>query len=111
MARTEIPAPVHAAGETLHGFRIETVTGVDDIKARCYEAVHEKTGARLLHVHADDEENLFSVGFVTLPEDSSGVAHILEHCVLAGSDKFPVKDAFNELGKRTLNTFLNAMTW
>ncbi|MHC4830187.1 MAG: insulinase family protein, partial [Planctomycetota bacterium] len=111
MARTEIPAPVHAAGETLHGFRIETVTSVDDIKARCYEAVHEKTGARLLHVHADDEENLFSVGFVTLPEDSSGVAHILEHCVLAGSDKFPVKDAFNELGKRTLNTFLNAMTW
>ena len=111
MSRSAIPASTHQPGEKLHGFLIESVTELPDIKARAYEATHEKTGAQLLHIHCNDEENMFSVGFRTPPPDSTGVAHILEHSVLAGSKKFPVKDAFNELGKRTLSTFLNAMTW
>ncbi len=111
MSRSTIPAPAHAPGDSLHGFIIDAVTEIPDIKALAYEATHARTGAQLLHVHCNDEENLFSVGFRTPPSDSTGIAHILEHCVLAGSHKFPVKDAFNELGKRTLNTFLNAMTW
>lgn len=110
-SRSTIPSPVHNPGDELHGFAIEKVTEIPDIRALAYEATHKKTGAQVLHVHCYDEENMFSVGFRTPPEDSTGVAHILEHCVLAGSQKYPVKDAFNELGKRTLNTFLNAMTW
>jgi presequence protease len=109
--RSEIPQPAHKPGDELHGFEITGVTPIPDIKALAYEARHLRTGAEVLHVHCHDEENLFSVGFRTPPPNSTGVAHILEHCVLAGSEKFPVKDAFNELGKRTLNTFLNAMTW
>lgn len=111
MSRSIIPTPAHQPGDTIHGFVIDRVTELPDIRALAYEATHADTGAQVLHVHCNDEENLFSVGFRTPPADSTGVAHILEHCVLAGSQKFPVKDAFNELGKRTLNTFLNAMTW
>ncbi len=111
MSRSTIPSPAHAAGDQLHGFRIDGVTEIPDIKALAYEASHERTGARVLHVHCNDEENMFSVGFRTPPPDSTGVAHILEHSVLAGSEKYPVRDAFKELMKRTLNTFLNAMTW
>lgn len=111
MSRSSIPAAAHQVGDSVHGFTIQGVTPIPDIKALAYQAVHEQTGAELLHVHCHDQENMFSVGFRTPPPDSTGVAHILEHCVLAGSEKFPVKDAFNELGKRTLNTFLNAMTW
>ena len=109
--RSQIPAPFYEPGAELHGFQITCVTPIPDIKALAYQARHLRTGAEVLHVHCHDEENLFSIGFRTPPPDSTGVAHILEHCVLAGSEKFPVKDAFNELGKRTLNTFLNAMTW
>ncbi|MCK6508623.1 insulinase family protein [Myxococcota bacterium] len=111
MSRAITPAATHDAETALYGFRITQVTVIEDIKVRAYEATHEKTGAQVLHLHCNDEENLFSVGFRTPPPDSTGVAHILEHSVLAGSETYPVKDAFNELGKRTLNTFLNAMTW
>jgi Zn-dependent M16 (insulinase) family peptidase len=111
MQRSQLPTPAHSLGDTLHGFRIDAITPIDDIKALAYEATHLRTGAKLLHVYCFDEENMFSVGFRTPPTDSTGVAHILEHSVLAGSQRYPVKDAFKELGKRTLNTFLNAMTW
>ena len=111
MSRSVIPDPAHNPGDVVHGFRVDAVTPLSDIKALVYEVTHERTGAQVLHVHCNDEENMFSVGFRTPPADSTGVAHILEHSVLAGSDKYPVKDAFKELGKRTLNTFLNAMTW
>ncbi len=111
MSRTQIPAPQHQLGDTLHGFQITAITPIEDIKALVYEATHLATGAHLLHVHCHDEENMFSIGFRTPPSDSTGVAHILEHSVLAGSARYPVKDAFNELRKRTMSTFLNAMTW
>lgn len=72
---------------------------------------HKKSGARLFVVSCDDENKVFSIGFRTPPSDSTGVAHILEHSVLCGSEKFPVKDPFVELVKGSLNTFLNAMTY
>lgn len=72
---------------------------------------HKKTGARVFLVSNDDENKVFYIGFRTPPSDDTGVPHILEHSVLCGSDKFPVKDPFVELVKGSLNTFLNAMTY
>lgn len=72
---------------------------------------HKKTGARIFLLSNDDENKVFCIGFRTPPKDSTGVPHILEHSVLCGSDKFPVKDPFVELVKGSLNTFLNAMTY
>lgn len=72
---------------------------------------HAKTGAELLSLINDDENKVFGIAFCTPPADSSGVAHILEHSVLCGSRKYPVKDPFVQLMKGSLNTFLNAMTF
>ena len=72
---------------------------------------HRKTGARIVLVENEDENKVFNIGFRTPPADSTGVAHIIEHSVLCGSRKFPVKDPFVELVKGSLNTFLNAMTY
>src|SRR6516164_4378707 len=77
--------------------------------ARLYR--HAKTGTELLSLVNDDENKVFGVTFRTPPRDSTGVAHILEHAVLCGSRKYPVKEPFVELMKGSLNTFLNAMTF
>jgi presequence protease len=73
--------------------------------------VHKRTGARLLSVINDDENKVFSINFRTPPKDSTGVAHILEHSVLNGSEKYPVKEPFVELIKGSLATFINAFTY
>ncbi len=73
--------------------------------------IHRKTGARLLSVINDDENKVFSINFRTTPKDSTGVPHILEHSVLNGSEKYPVKEPFVELLKGSLATFVNAMTY
>lgn len=73
--------------------------------------VHKRTGARLLSVVNDDENKVFSINFRTTPKDSTGVAHILEHAVLNGSEKYPVKEPFVELLKGSLATFVNAITF
>jgi len=91
MSRAITPAATHNAETVLHGFRITQVTVIEDIKVRAYEATHEKTGAQVLHLHCNDEENLFSVGFRTPPPDSTGVAHILEHSVLQVPKPTPSK--------------------
>lgn len=72
---------------------------------------HKKSGARVLLLENEDENKVFTIGFRTPPEDSTGLPHILEHSVLCGSKKFPAKDPFVELVKGSLNTFLNAMTY
>jgi len=82
-----------------------------DIKAEAFIYEHVKTGARLIHIENDDDNKVFSIAFATPPENSTGVAHILEHSVLCGSQKYPVKEPFVELMKGSLNTFLNAMTY
>ena len=72
---------------------------------------HKKTGAKLFLLSNDDENKVFCIGFRTPPDDDTGLPHILEHSVLCGSEKFPLKDPFVELVKGSLNTFLNAMTY
>lgn len=82
-----------------------------DLNSVGYVFLHKKTKARIAVIHNDDNNKVFSIGFRTPPEDSTGVAHIVEHTVLCGSKEFPAKDPFVELVKGSLNTFLNAMTY
>ncbi len=84
---------------------------LDDIQSMGYLLRHKKSGARISLISNDDENKVFYIGFRTPSLDSTGAAHILEHSVLCGSRKFPVKDPFVELVKSSLNTFLNAMTY
>nr|MBR4280360.1 insulinase family protein [Clostridia bacterium] len=99
------------AGMKLHGFTVDRVREVAELSANLVEMSHDKTGAQLCWVDNGESNKLFSIAFKTLPEDSTGVFHILEHSVLCGSDKFPVKEPFVELLKSSMNTFLNAMTF
>ena len=71
---------------------------------------HRGTGARHFHLSADDDNNAFLVAFLTVPEDDTGVAHILEHTSLCGSERYPVRDPFFMMTRRSLNTFMNAFT-
>ena len=84
---------------------------LDDIKSTGFLLKHKKSGARIALISNEDENKVFYVGFRTPSLDSTGAAHILEHSVLCGSEKYPVKDPFIELEKSSLNTFLNAMTY
>ncbi len=98
-------------GDRLAGFVVRRVSAVEDVRATAIELEHEQSGARLLHLLSDDSENLFAVAFRTPPQNNTGLPHILEHTVLCGSEKYPVKDPFVELLKTSLATFLNAMTY
>ncbi|MGB0712960.1 MAG: insulinase family protein [Gammaproteobacteria bacterium] len=71
---------------------------------------HSATGARHFHLASEDKNNAFLVAFLTVPQDSTGVAHILEHTSLCGSERFPVRDPFFMMTRRSLNTFMNAFT-
>jgi Zn-dependent M16 (insulinase) family peptidase len=95
----------------LHGFRILKDQEIKELKCLARLFRHEKTGAELLSLSNDDENKVFGITFRTPPQDSTGVAHILEHSVLCGSRKYPVKEPFVELLKGSLQTFLNAMTY
>ncbi len=97
--------------QTLHGFKAERIEPIAELHATAYIFTHVKTGARLLHLYNDDPENLFCIAFRTPVSDDTGVPHILEHSVLCGSKKFPVKDPFQEMLKGSLQTFLNALTY
>jgi len=97
--------------EALSAYRVMEAREISELNAEGYILQHKKTGARLFLMSTDDENKVFCIGFRTPPRDSTGVPHILEHSVLCGSDKFPVKDPFVELVKGSLNTFLNAMTY
>ena len=94
-----------------HGFRIKQIQLIQEVKGTGYEMVHEKSGARLYYLKTNDDNKVFSITFRTPPNDSTGLPHILEHSVLCGSEKFPLKDPFVELAKGSMNTFLNAMTF
>ena len=84
---------------------------LEDIKSEGFLLKHKKSGARICLISNQDDNKVFYVGFRTPSLDSTGAAHILEHSVLCGSEKYPVKDPFVELAKSSLNTFLNAMTY
>ena len=98
-------------GTTCHGFAVERCETVPELDSDAYVLRHTASGARLLYLACDDENKAFAIGFKTPPADSTGVFHILEHSVLCGSAKFPVKEPFVDLIKSSMQTFLNAMTY
>lgn len=98
-------------GTTCHGFAVERRETVPELDSDAYALRHTASGARLLYLACDDENKAFAIGFKTPPADSTGVFHILEHSVLCGSAKFPVKEPFVDLIKSSMQTFLNAMTY
>ena len=95
----------------LHGFALNEVIPVNEINAKLNVYEHVSSGAKLIHIERDDTNMSFAISFKTIPEDSTGVFHILEHSVLCGSDKFPLKEPFVDLLKGSLKTYLNAMTY
>jgi presequence protease len=96
---------------SIHGFDLLEEQEIPETNSRARFYRHQKTGAELLSLANSDENKVFGVAFRTPPHDSTGVAHILEHSVLCGSRKYPVKKPFVELKKGSLSTFLNAFTF
>lgn len=110
------PAREHAratlpAGSTISGFDVTSCKELPELDADAYVLHHRASGARLLYLACEDENKAFSIAFKTPPTDDTGVFHILEHSVLCGSAKFPVKEPFVDLIKSSMQTFLNAMTY
>lgn len=97
--------------ENLQAYTVISKQRIKELKSDGWLLKHNRTGARVALLQNDDENKVFYIGFRTPPKDSTGVAHIIEHTVLCGSEKYPVKDPFIELAKGSLNTFLNAMTY
>ena len=94
----------------IEGYTLIEKRFVPEVNAECYYFEHDKTGAKVFKIAADDPNKTFCIGFCTPPEDDCGTPHILEHSVLNGSKNYPVKAPFDVLMKGSLNTFLNAMT-
>ena len=92
-------------------YRIEIAETIECLRSTAVTLRHDKSGARVALFINDDENKLFSVAFSTPPEDDCGTPHIIEHSVLCGSEKYPVKDPFMQLVKTSMQTFLNAMTY
>ena len=97
-------------GQSYAGFSLKKSAVIDEINSEVFLFEHDLLGCPLLAIKNDDENKTFTAAFNTIPTDSTGVAHILEHSVLMGSKKYPVKDVFGEIHKGGLMTFLNAMT-
>ncbi len=97
------------AGTRLGRYTVERVLTLPDVQATYYQLRHD-LGARHIHIARDDDNQTFAVFFPTVPSDSTGVAHILEHTALMGSRNYPVADPFFAMIPRSLNTFMNAMT-
>jgi Zn-dependent M16 (insulinase) family peptidase len=92
-------------------FELIEAREVEELRGKVELYRHINTGAELLSVQNDEEDKVFGVAFQTVPTDSTGVAHILEHVVLTGSKKYPIKEPFVELLKGSLASFVNAMTF
>ena len=97
--------------KNLSAYRVLEDREIKELNSEGFILEHKKTKAKIFLMSNEDENKVFFIGFRTPPADSTGVPHILEHSVLCGSEKFPVKDPFVELVKGSLNTFLNAMTY
>ena len=96
--------------EIKYGFKLEEIREVKDINAKFYRFNHLKSGGTVVYLQTNDKNSTFAIGFKTLPEDSTGVCHIIEHSTLCGSKKYPLKEPFVNLLKGSLATFLNAFT-
>lgn len=100
-----------SVNDRIHNFTVTRVREEEFLSGRLVEMCHDETGTGLVWVDNGAENKTFSISFKTWPSDSTGVFHILEHSVLCGSKKYPVKEPFVELIKSSVNTFLNALTW
>ncbi len=94
-----------------YGFVLQSTRELPELSGRFHQLEHEKSGARLVSLERAEENKTFGIAFQTQPWDDTGIFHILEHSVLCGSERYPVKEPFVELMKSSLNTFLNAMTF
>ena len=103
--------PTLSVGSTHHGFTVEKAEALPEISGCAYVLRHAATGARAMWLATADDNKAFAITFKTPPANSTGVFHILEHSVLCGSDRFPVKEPFVHLLKSSMQTFLNAMTF
>ena len=99
-----------APGATIHGFMVKSVADLPEVKGRLVRMTYEKNGADLAWLDRDDDNKTFAIIFRTIPGDDTGVAHIIEHSVLCGSEKYPVKEPFVEMLKSSFSTYLNAWT-
>ncbi|MYG05697.1 hypothetical protein F4167_03530 [Candidatus Poribacteria bacterium] len=97
-------------GQHLHGFEVKAITPIDELRAVAIELSHPRSGARLMHLYTDDSRNWFSISPITPTLDDTGLQHILEHSVMAGSRRYPVKDVFLEMIKMSLAS-ANAMNF
>lgn len=101
---------LNKVGQRFHHFELVKALDIPELDCTLREFIHLPTGAQVIHIGNDDPENLFCLSFQTLPNSSNGVAHILEHTVLCGSEKYPIKDPFFSMTRRSLNTYMNALT-
>ena len=97
-------------GDVIHGFKLQSVERIEFFDVNAYRLEHEATGARYLHLDSSDMDNVFAVLFRTPPDDHTGKPHILEHLATCGTAKYPVRDPFFNMIKRSLNTYMNAWT-
>ncbi len=97
-------------GERIEGFQIKSIDILPKLKNKLIQLEHDKTGAKMIHLENEDDNNCFAIAFRTTPVDSTGIAHILEHTALCGSKRFPVRDPFFSMIKRSMKTFMNALT-
>jgi Zn-dependent M16 (insulinase) family peptidase len=100
-----------AIGDEVHGFLLESIDVLEDYHGYGYFYRHRLSGMEVYHVANDDRENFFAFMFKTPPDDDCGTPHIIEHSILAGSKRYPVRDPFMSLLKGSVNTFMNAMTY
>ena len=97
-------------GQTLHGYTCERIEEIPERNMTAVVLTHKASGARHLHLDTADTNNVFAVAFRTVPKDDMGIAHVLEHTALCGSEKYPVRDPFFHMLKRSVNTYMNAWT-
>ena len=113
-----IPAVVHAentttlsTGQTYSGFKLISEKPLSEINSTALVFQHVKSGARLLYLKNDDENKAFSINFYTPPSSDKGINHIIEHSVLYGSEKYPVKSPLMQIMKDSVSNFSNALTF
>ena len=94
-----------------HGFILDHIRELPEIKAVLYQMHYEKNGAKLMWLKRKEENKTFAIAFKTLPSDDTGVFHILEHSLLCGSEKYQMSKPFVEMLKSSLQTFMNAFTF
>jgi presequence protease len=111
MIHAELPQQNLTVSSDYHGFKLDRIQPIPELQTTGYVFNHLKSGAHCIHLYNNDQDNLFSIAFRTPVYNSTGVPHILEHSVLCGSRRYPVKDPFQEMLKGSLQTFLNALTY